>query len=271
MKRDFLIKKVLKSRKKLAPSTNDNLTQDARVAEGGCGVIGIACNEQIAARHLLQALSQMRNRGNGKGGGIAAVGLIPEEFGVSKEVLEEDYLLTIAYLDPDVRQEVEEKSILGTYLVDHIREMPHIRDRLELDDLDIQPPEVVNYFVRVRSDIYDKFVDDNNLDGAQKRLIEDEIVYQNSFALNKEFYASTGETRAFVLSHGKNMFVIFLIPCTLGAQNLLLFLLRLLLRIEGYRCMGNDIVVTVSNRDGIGALGDELFLDKPPTAPGSDP
>ena len=208
MKRDFLIKKVLKSRKKLAPSTNDNLTQDARVAEGGCGVIGIACNEQIAARHLLQALSQMRNRGNGKGGGIAAVGLIPEEFGVSKEVLEEDYLLTIAYLDPDVRQEVEEKSILGTYLVDHIREMPHIRDRLELDDLDIQPPEVVNYFVRVRSDIYDKFVDDNNLDGAQKRLIEDEIVYQNSFALNKEFYASTGETRAFVLSHGKNMLVL---------------------------------------------------------------
>ncbi len=32
-------------------------------AEGGCGVIGIACSEKIAARHLLQALVQMRNRG----------------------------------------------------------------------------------------------------------------------------------------------------------------------------------------------------------------
>jgi glutamate synthase domain-containing protein 1/glutamate synthase domain-containing protein 3 len=208
MNRDLLIKKVLKSRERLAPSANDFLTRDERVAEGGCGVIGIACNEQIPARHLLQSLSQMRNRGNGKGGGIAAVGLNPDEFGVSKEVLGEDYLLTIAYLDSDVRQEVETKYILGTYHVDYIREMPHIQNHLDLDGLDIQPPEVTSYFVRVKSEVYDKFANDNNLDGAQRRLVEDEIVYQNSFSLNKEFYASTGETRAFVLSHGKNMLVL---------------------------------------------------------------
>lgn len=68
-------------------------------SEGGCGVIGLACEEKIQGKHLLPPLMQMRNRGNGKGGGIAAVGLsawsliVPylEEnerlFGVSKERL----------------------------------------------------------------------------------------------------------------------------------------------------------------------------------------
>jgi len=42
-------------------------------AEGGCGVIGMAANVQVPARHMLESLTQMRNRGNGKGGGIAAV------------------------------------------------------------------------------------------------------------------------------------------------------------------------------------------------------
>ena len=50
-------------------------------------MIGMASNVQIAARHMLQSLKQMRNRGNGKGGGIAAVGLVPEEFRVSQEIL----------------------------------------------------------------------------------------------------------------------------------------------------------------------------------------
>src|SRR2546427_4873022 len=53
-------------------------------AEGGCGVVGLACNAPLEGKYLLQSLVQMRNRGNGKGGGIAAVGLVPEQLGVSK-------------------------------------------------------------------------------------------------------------------------------------------------------------------------------------------
>ncbi len=49
----------------------------------------------------------MHNRGNGKGGGIAAVGLDADSLGVSQEVLEEDYLIQVAYLDPEVRPQVE--------------------------------------------------------------------------------------------------------------------------------------------------------------------
>ena len=47
--------------------------------EGGCGVIGIASSEKIAGRHLLQALNQMRNRGNGKGGHVYGTDLTAEE------------------------------------------------------------------------------------------------------------------------------------------------------------------------------------------------
>nr|MDO8135674.1 hypothetical protein [Candidatus Njordarchaeum guaymaensis] len=43
------------------------------VAEGGCGVLGVACTVPIEGKYLLQPMLQMHNRGNGKGGGIAAV------------------------------------------------------------------------------------------------------------------------------------------------------------------------------------------------------
>ncbi len=87
-------------------------------AEGGCGVIGAACTVPIEGKYLLQSLVQMRNRGNGKGGGIAAVGLDPEQLGVSRQVLDEDYLVQIAYLDPNVRSNVENEFIFPFFDVD---------------------------------------------------------------------------------------------------------------------------------------------------------
>lgn len=68
------------------------------VAEGGCGVLGVACSVPIQGKYLLQPMLQMHNRGNGKGGGVAAVGLSHKQLGVSKKVLEESYLLQVAYL-----------------------------------------------------------------------------------------------------------------------------------------------------------------------------
>ena len=45
--------------------------------EGGCGVVGFCCSEPVPGRHIYEPSRQMHNRGNGKGGGIAAVGLRP--------------------------------------------------------------------------------------------------------------------------------------------------------------------------------------------------
>ena len=58
--------------------------------DGDCGVIGIAADVPVAGRHLLQALVQMRNRGNGKGGGIAAAGMDPKQLGVDARGLNDD-------------------------------------------------------------------------------------------------------------------------------------------------------------------------------------
>ena len=209
MTQQELIAKIIGSRKsdftKGAP-----VAVDKSEAEGGCGVIGIACSEKIAARHLLQALIQMRNRGNGKGGGLAAVGLVPSELGVSQEVLDQDYLLNIAYLEPDCRAEVEEKHINPVFETDHIRRAPRMSDFRAIIGLGIQPPEVYQYFVRPKSGVVDEFKRKNGFDslaGHPLSSIKGELVYQNSYRLNHEFYSSAGRTRAFVLSHGKNMVV----------------------------------------------------------------
>ena len=45
--------------------------------------------------------------GNGKGGGIAAVGFVPEQLGVSREVLDNYYMLHVAFLDEKAQPEIE--------------------------------------------------------------------------------------------------------------------------------------------------------------------
>lgn len=200
------VRKILDSRSVLRPPQRDGSTDEGRVAEGGCGVIGMASSERIAGRHLLQALDQMRNRGNGKGGGIAAAGLVAEQFGVSQKILDKDYLLAIAYLDADCRHDVEQKHILPTFNVDNVREAPHMGDHQAIKDLEVKPPEVWQYFVRPKPAIVEDFRREHDL-ALPQRQVEDELVYQNSVRLNTEFYASTGDKRAFVLSHGKNLLV----------------------------------------------------------------
>jgi glutamate synthase domain-containing protein 1/glutamate synthase domain-containing protein 3 len=206
------VEKIIRSRKSLFPDGAVPLPLRKTEAEGGCGVIGVACNEKIRASHLLQSLQQMRNRGNGKGGGIAAVGLVPEELGVTQEILENDYLLTIAYLDASVQSEVERTYIVPAFEIDHVRSVRHISSA---ESFAVQPPEVVQYFVRVKLEVSASFTNKNRLHACKPALpltsIEDEIVYQIANRLNRAFYASMGEKRAFVLSSGKNMLVLKLV------------------------------------------------------------
>ncbi len=203
------VEAILKLRRALKPKDVHFIPAGEREAEeGGCGVIGIACSEKIAGRHLLQALEQMRNRGNGKGGGIAAVGLDAREFGVSDEIIAGDYLLAVAYLDPECRSEVEQKYIHPIFEVDFSRRAPQIEDYRRLENIDVPPPDVYEYFVRVKAGAVSEALQASGSQTLSQRQVEDEIVYQNTYRLNKEFYASLGRTRAFVLSHGKNMLVL---------------------------------------------------------------
>jgi len=173
--------------------------------EGGCGVIGLASTKKIAGKHLLQALEQMKNRGNGKGGGIAAVGLDAKAFGVSVELLENDYLLTIAYLDMKCQLQVEKEFVRPIFDIDHEHEMAHIKDFKSIG-LEIKPPHAVCYFVRVKKELIAAYKKQQCT--LTDEAIEDEIVYQNSYKLNSTFYDADGEKQAFVLSHGKNLIVL---------------------------------------------------------------
>ncbi|MGC8832267.1 MAG: glutamate synthase [Thermoproteota archaeon] len=178
-----------------------------RIAEGGCGVIGVASSIPIKGRFLLRPLIQMHNRGNGKGGGIAAVGLSAEQLGVSKRVLEDCYLLQVAYLDPGVRKELESEFIEPFTRVEYSEKLPTLDDYRSIG-LEVKPPEVWRYFVRVDEDVLKRFAEERSMQMLNPRYVENEFIYRNSFALNKKHYSSTGLKKAFVLSHGRNMIVL---------------------------------------------------------------
>ncbi len=125
----------------------------------------------------------MHNRGNGKDGGIAAVGLSHEDLGFSRSILEEDYMLQIALLDPEARSEVEESFITPLMDVDKPERIPTVSDYRKIPGLELKPPDVWRYFLRVKEDVLDRFISENKL-------------------------AELGEKRAFVLSHGRNMMIL---------------------------------------------------------------
>ena len=81
------IKNILKSKRDLNNTLELPDKLSSMEAEGGCGVTGFACTIPVRGRNIYEPSIQMRNRGNGKGGGIAACGLMPEDFGVSRKVL----------------------------------------------------------------------------------------------------------------------------------------------------------------------------------------
>ena len=175
-------------------------------AEGGCGVVGFASTVPIAGRHLLGPLVQMHNRGNGKGGGIAAVGLSAERMGVSQKMLESDYLIQVAYLNPEVRDALEDEFIKPNYKVDKKYKVETSTDKSFLRALEVRPPEVWRYFCRAKKEVLEDFVKKNKLAKLDPRKAEDEFVYQTSFRINFKYYASSGMS-AFVMSHGRNMIV----------------------------------------------------------------
>ncbi|MEW5766308.1 MAG: glutamate synthase [bacterium] len=200
-------KKIITSRQNLIKAFPPPRAKKSE-EEGGCGVTGFACSIPVSGKHIFEPSIQMHNRGNGKGGGIAAVGFSPDEMGVSQKILKEDYLLQIALLEPGAGQDIEDKFITPFFKVDKAERIPTIKDFRDLPSLEVKPPDVQRYFVRVKPDVLRDFITRNNLENMDLRRAEDEFIYQNSFKLNQKFYASLGEKAAFVLSQGRNMMIL---------------------------------------------------------------
>ena len=66
------VEKILASRTEIinqVPALPPNTEE-----EGGCGVTGFICSIPVTGKNIFEPSVQMHNRGNGKGGGIGAVG-----------------------------------------------------------------------------------------------------------------------------------------------------------------------------------------------------
>lgn len=176
--------------------------------EGGCGVTGFASNIPVAGRHIFEPSCCMHNRGNGKGGGIAAVGFDPDALGVTREVLDSHYMLNVALLDPSSLPAVKENCVTPFFDVAREEVVDRLSDWRELEGLEVAPPDVWRAFVRVKPAVLKKFMEDNGFQGMPERWAEDEFISRNTVKLNKKFYSSLGEKQAFVLSHGRDMMIL---------------------------------------------------------------
>jgi len=103
--------------------------------EGGCGVTGFACSIPVRGRHIHTPSLQMHHRGNGKGGGIAAVGLVPQDIGVSEEILDSHYLVQIALLDPSAHADLEREYIQPVFDVALSARVPTVGNHRDVPGL----------------------------------------------------------------------------------------------------------------------------------------
>ena len=157
--------------------------------EGGCGVTGFASNVPLAGRHIFEPSVRMHNRGNGKGGGIAAVGMNPDMLGVTREVLDSHYMLNVALLDPACLDSLKESSITPFFQVAKEEIISHVPDYRSIEGLEVKPPDIWRAFVRVKLGALKQFIEENGLQGMPERYAEDEFVSRNSARLNKKFYS----------------------------------------------------------------------------------
>ncbi len=199
--------RIIESRRR-ETGTSEHIGYVEKEEEGGCGVTGFASSVKVAGRHIFEPSRQMHNRGNGKGGGIAAVGMNPEMLGVSQEVLDTHYMLQIALLDETCLPEVKQAYVDPYLHVEHEGFLDHVPDYRDIEGLEVKPPEVWRAFVRVKPSVLKEFARDNGLEDMPERACEDEFVCRNSARLNKTFYHSLGDKRAFVMSHGRNLLIL---------------------------------------------------------------
>jgi glutamate synthase domain-containing protein 1/glutamate synthase domain-containing protein 3 len=207
MQQDQNISSIIRSRKSLVkdvPRARHFETE----AEGGCGVTGFACSIPVRGKHIFEPSKQMHNRGNGRGGGIAAMGFDHRMLGVSGEILEKDYLLQIAALEEGVIDDLEQRFIEPFFRIDFSERIPHVTDYRDIPGLDVRPPDVWRFFLRVKPEVLKAFMAEKGLEGLSERQAEDEFVFQNSFKINKTYYDAYGKQQAFVLSHGRNFFIL---------------------------------------------------------------
>ena len=174
----------------------------SREAEGGCGVIGIAASVPIAGKFLVGPLERMHNRGNGKGGGLAAIGCFPER--------KNQFAIQVGYLDSTAVNEIENNIILPNMDIFEIETLPTVDDYRDVEGIEVKPPSVVRYFCKVKDYVLENFIEGLKglRDFRDRDTAEEEFIFRLAGEIHDRYYPEEGRKRAFVLSHGKNMIVL---------------------------------------------------------------
>ncbi|HVN97783.1 MAG TPA: hypothetical protein VMT62_15240 [Syntrophorhabdaceae bacterium] len=208
MSKKYFTQDIIRSRDALAQAAKGIKREGIEAEEGGCGVTGFACSIPVSGKHIFEPSVQMHNRGNGKGGGLAAVGLSPTKLGVDQKTLDEDFLLQVALLDETALPEVEARFIKPVFKIDHEAFIDTVDDYRDIKGLEVKPPQVKRYFVRVKPEALAHFQKERHLEALPRFKAEEECVYQNTYQLNLALYSALGDKKAFVLSHGRNMMIL---------------------------------------------------------------
>jgi glutamate synthase domain-containing protein 1 len=127
---------------------------------------------------------------------------------VSAAMLDDCYMLHIAFLEPESRRDVEKKYIDPVFEITKASKLDTVDDWKALPGLEVKPPDVYRYFVRVKDSILESFITANKLEKLDRRDAEDELINQNSFKLNHEFYVAPPNQQAFVMSQGRNIMIL---------------------------------------------------------------
>ncbi|MBS7646940.1 glutamine amidotransferase family protein [Candidatus Bathyarchaeota archaeon] len=151
----------------------NNPYNDDKVIDA-CGLFGMMdlTGRCFGSKDPIKAISNMRERGNGLGGGFAIYGLYPEH--------KDDYAFHIMYLNTEAKEKVE-RLLSQNFDVVEAEEMP-TNPKANVWN----PPLIWRYFLQPKK-------------SAVKGQQDDEYVFYNVMRINTE---SDG---AFVFSSGKNM------------------------------------------------------------------
>ncbi|MEM3361692.1 MAG: glutamine amidotransferase family protein [Candidatus Bathyarchaeia archaeon] len=151
----------------------NNPYKDDKVIDA-CGLFGMMdlTGRRFGSKDPVKAISNMRERGNGLGGGFAIYGLYPEH--------RDDYAFHITYLNTEAKEKVE-RLLSQNFDVVEAEEIP-VNPKANVWN----PPLIWRYFLQPKK-------------GAVKCQQDDEYVFYNVMKINTE---SSG---AFVFSSGKNM------------------------------------------------------------------
>ena len=183
-----------------------------RAEEGGCGVTGFACTVPVGGRFIYEpsdpdAEPRQRQGGRHRGGrpGARAAGHLPTRCSTAITCSRSHCSI------PPATPNWSGSSSCPNFDIALSTRQAHIDDYRDIPGLEVRPPDVHRYVVRVKPGVLKTFAETAGLEGLAPRELEDEFVWRNSYRLNDAFYASLGEKRAFVLSHGRNLLVFKLV------------------------------------------------------------